>query len=341
MRRLLSRWGAIALLLCLLSCTGRHPTPPITRSPTPPAVETATPTIAAPQLAAPTQVPQVDPERLLTHLQTLQGDRFTAPGRDRARAYLVKTLKDAGWDVTTPTVPGGANVVARQPQVSPNTPTVLVVAHFDTVAGSPGADDNGTGVVAALEVARLLRTRSAPQALAIALFDQEEVGLVGSQAFTRIPANIENLLGVINLEMLGYTCNTPGCQTYPEGLPVTPPSDRGDFLGIIGDREHDYLLKAFQLAHQTTLPPIITIPIPFKGLLTPDVLRSDHAPFWLKNIGAVMISDTANFRNPHYHQPSDAIDTLNLDFFTQATQLVVNATTVLLDSKPATAKTAS
>ncbi|MDX2230868.1 MAG: M28 family peptidase [Leptolyngbyaceae cyanobacterium bins.349] len=168
---------------------------------------------------------------------------------------------------------------------------------------------------------------------AIALFDREEQGLVGSLTFTANLENLNNLVGAINLEMLGYTCNTPGCQTYPEGLPMTPPSDRGDFLGIVGDREHDYLLQAFQLAHSAELPSMITIPIPFKGILTPDVLRSDHAPFWARNIGAVMISDTANFRNPHYHQPSDTLDTLDLAFFTRATQLVVNATTVLLDSK--------
>lgn len=333
MRWFFKRSWAIALLLLFVACNPvRHSTPEV-RSPAPTPAEVSSEIPPAPLLSAPVNVPQVDAKRLVAHLQALQGDRFSPGGRDRARTYLVNTLKETGWMVTPAVFPGGANVVARSPNAPADAKTVLVVAHFDTVEQSPGADDNGTGVVAALEVARLLRTRSPDKALSIILFDLEERGLVGSQAFTANPDNLQNVIGVINLEMLGYTCNIPGCQTYPDGLPITPPSDRGDFLGVVGDREHDYLLKAFQLAHNQALPPIITIPIPFKGALTPDVLRSDHAPFWLKNIGAVMISDTANFRNPHYHQPSDTIDSLNLDFFTQATQLVVNATTVLLDSQ--------
>jgi hypothetical protein len=333
MRRFFQFAGAIALLLLFMACGAGRDAQPELRSSVPSGAEVTPVVLPVPQLSAPVRVPQVDAKRLVTHLQALQGDRVSPTGRDRTRTYLVNTLEASGWTVTLPAFPGGANVVARSPNAPADAKTVLVVAHFDTVAQSPGADDNGTGVAAALEVARLLRTRSSDKSLAIGLFDLEERGLVGSRAFTANPDNLQNVIGVLNLEMLGYTCNTPGCQTYPDGLPITPPSDRGDFLGIVGDREHDYLLKAFQLAHNQTLPPIITIPIPFKGVLTPDVLRSDHAPFWLNNIGAVMISDTANFRNPHYHQPSDTLDTLDLDFFTRAAQLVVNATTVLLDSQ--------
>lgn len=328
-------WWAIALLILLIGCSWLEGNSNFKTQPSPTTSTPTQSTVATPQgptLAPSVNVPRVDEARLVAHLQALAGERYTRAERDRARNYLINTLQDFGWTVTTQSFPTGVNVIAQQP-AKPSASTVLVVAHFDTVELSPGADDNATGVVAALEVARLLRDRSSNQALAIALFDQEEQGLVGSSAFTANPSNLTNLLGVINLEMLGYTCNTPGCQTYPEGLPVTPPSDRGDFLGIVGDQEHTYLLQAFQLAHSARLPPIVTVPIPFKGVLTPDVLRSDHAPFWLRNIGAVMIGDTANFRNPHYHQPSDTLDTLDRSFFVGATQLVVNATAVLLDSQ--------
>ncbi|MBC7969244.1 MAG: peptidase M28, partial [Verrucomicrobia bacterium] len=136
---------------------------------------------------------------------------------------------------------------------------------------------------------------------------------------------------------MGYACHTAGCQKYPEGLPVKPLGDRGDFLGVIGDQEHLPLLNAFQVPASnrsaSNLPAMLTVPIPFKGLLTPDVLRSDHAPFWAKNIGAVMVGDTANFRNPHYHQPSDRPETLDRAFFTGATQRVVNAVSALLNSQ--------
>jgi len=333
MKPQLNHWFAIALVLLLLGCIPETPPSSGPQLPsTPPDQGTASAT-SIPILSSPTNVPLVDQNQLVDHLKALTGERFNSTEREDARNYLVKTLKDYGWTVSTQVFPGGVNVIAKHPNHSPQSPTVLVVAHYDTVRHSPGADDNMTGVAIALEVAHLLGTRHSNQSLAIALFDQEERGLLGSLAFTGNSANLQNLIGVINLEMLGYTCNTPNCQTYPAGLPITPSRDRGDFLGILGDREHDYLLKAFQLARNENLPPIITVPIPFKGVLTPDVLRSDHAPFWLKNIGAVMIGDTANFRNPHYHQPSDRIHTLDLDFFTRAAQLVVNATTVLLDSK--------
>lgn len=330
----MKQWFAIACVLLLVGCTLIRQSGPGAETPAAsPQAEVTVSTSQPATLSPPTNVPVVDQQRLVAHLQALVGERYSQAARDRARTYLVNTLKSYGWTVTIQAFPGGANVVAQQTAAQLDADTVMVVAHYDTVARSPGADDNATGVVAALEVARLLRTRSANPALAIALFDQEEQGLRGSLAFTANPANLNHLQAVINLEMLGYTCNTPGCQTYPEGLPIKPPSDRGNFLGVVGDLEHEHLLQAFQLAHNSQLPPLITVPVPFKGVLTPDVLRSDHASFWARNIGAVMVGDTANFRNPHYHQPTDTLDTIDLDFLTQATQLVVNATTILLDSK--------
>ena len=182
-------------------------------------------------------------------------------------------------------------------------------------------------------MARLLGTRPTLRPLKIAFFDQEEVGLRGSLAYTAEPGNLKNLAGVVNLEMMGYACYTPGCQTFPEGLPVKPPSDRGDFLGVVGDQEHLPLLTVFQTPGAEGLPPIVTLPVPFKGLLTPDLLRSDHAPFWARNIGAVIVGDTANFRNPHYHRPSDAPETLDRAFLSGSAQRVVNAVTVLLESR--------
>jgi len=69
-----------------------------------------------------------------------------------------------------------------------------------------------------------------------------------------------------------------------------------------------------------------------KGLLTPDTLRSDHAPFWYQGVGAVLVTDTANLRTPHYHQPSDIPATIDRPFFIGAAQIVLNATTKLLDN---------
>jgi len=326
---LIIKWLAIALLL-FIGCTPAQNAEVTQTSTSPPAI--VTPSSPPLKLSPPNQPPAVGQQQLVRHLKAIVGERYFDADRDRTRNYLIRSLKQFGWQVTTQSFGSGVNVIARQ-AMKPNQKTLLVVAHYDTVPRSPGADDNATSVAATLEVARLLQNHAGNQALAIVLFDQEEQGLLGSSAFVAKPDNIKNLVGVINLEMMGYTCNTPGCQTYPAGLPITPPGDRGDFLGIVADQEHAYLLQAFQLAHTADLPPIITVPIPFKGLLTPDVLRSDHAPFWARNIGAVMLGDTANFRNPNYHQPSDTLDTLDLDFFARSTQLVINAAIVLLDAK--------
>ena len=89
----------------------------------------------------------------------------------------------------------GVNVVAERPGIDPNAGVVLVGAHYDSVRGSPGADDNATGVVAALEVARLLGDRKTLRPLRIVLFDQEEAGLVGSYAYAQRPDNLQELRG--------------------------------------------------------------------------------------------------------------------------------------------------
>lgn len=278
----------------------------------------------------PVPAPDVDSKQLFRHIQALNFKRYTASSRDRARHYLTQSLKKLGWSPTLQPFEGGVNVFAQRQGTDPEAGAVLVAAHYDTVPVSPGADDNASGVAVVLEVARLFGSRPTPRTLQVAFFDQEEVGLRGSLAFTANKAHLENLRDVIVLDMLGFACYTPGCQRYPDGLPITPPTDRGNFLAVVGDLEHSPLLNAFQKSAQLLLPPVLTLPVPLKGLLIPDVLRSDHAPFWYQGVGAVLLTDTANLRSPHYHQPSDTPANLDRSFFTGAAQIVVNATTALL-----------
>ncbi len=332
---------AIALFI-VTSCNLASSPPLPERSPNSP---TPTPS-TLPQASLANQPPQVNSTRLFEHIEALNFERFESSDRDRARRYLVQTLTGFGWKPQLQVFEGGVNVFAQRPGTVADADALLVSAHYDTVKGSPGADDNGSAIAATLEVARLLGSRSTQRPLWLAFFDREETGLLGSLNFTSRPENLVNLAGVVNLEMMGYACYTSGCQKYPEGLPVPLLSDRGDFLGVIGDQEHLPLLNAFQMPASTPptqpkLPAIITVPIPLKGLLTPDVLRSDHAPFWARNIGAVMVGDTANFRNPHYHQPSDTPETLDRAFLAGATQRVVNAVTTLLDSRETLTTTAN
>lgn len=273
----------------------------------------------------------VDRDRLKTHLTTLSVERYTDEQKQIARDYIVTQLTQNGWKSEAIPFPGGINIIARQPYQDRKNGEILVGAHYDSIRGTPGADDNATGVAALLELSQIFQTYPAPKALTLAFFDLEEEGAIGSSAFTNEPQNLAPLDGVIILEMLGYTCHTPNCQGIPPELNVQPPSDQGDFLGIIGDQEHPHLLETFENQANSDLE-LFSLKVPFKGLLSPILLRSDHAPFWLKGVGAVMVSDTAFLRNPHYHRASDKASTIDLDFFAQSTDLVGRATADLLHS---------
>lgn len=267
----------------------------------------------------------------MADLKALNFERYTPAELKQTRDFMTQTLTTAGWTVSEQPFDTGVNVVADRPGTDPNAGTLLIGAHYDSVKGSPGADDNATGVVVALEVARLLGDRKTVRPLRIVLFDQEEAGLVGSYAYAQRRENLQGLEGVVILEMLGYTCSTPGCQYKPVEFKIDLPSDRGDFLAIAGDTEHLPLLNAFRENHQSNLPAVVTVPIPFKGLLTPVILRSDHTPFWFEGIGAVMLTDTAHLRNPHYHRRTDTPESLDPAFLAGNAQTVVNAVTDLLD----------
>ncbi len=268
----------------------------------------------------------------MAHRRALNYRRYTEAERDRTRSYLTKSLKQLGWKPELQTFEGGVNIFAQRQGTDAKAGSILVGAHYDTVSVSPGADDNATGVAVVLEVARLLGSRPTSRTLQLALFDREELGLLGSRAFVANEKHLENLQGALVMDMVGFACHKVGCQKYPQGLPVVPPSDKGDFLAVVGDMEHATLLDAFQPSGQDNLPPVLTLPVPLKGMLMPDTLRSDHAPFWYRGVGAVLLTDTANLRTPHYHQPSDTPATLDKSFFSGAAQIVVNATTKLLDS---------
>lgn len=288
--------------------------------------------------AKPVNTLKVNGDKLWKHLEFLAGERYQDEDRYRVRKYLSEQLKEMGFLPILQPFDGGVNVFAERKGSDPTLGAVLVAAHYDTVLQSPGVDDNATGVAVVLEVARILGKISTPRTLRVILFDREELGLLGSLAFTGKSSNLKDLAGVIVLDMVGYACRVSGCQSYPKGLNyqdflanagVKSP-DRGEFLAVVGDAEHLPLLKAFTNSRSMDLPPVVTLPVPLKGILTPDVLRSDHAPFWYQGVGAVLVTDTANLRSPHYHKSTDTLTTIDRDFFMGAAQVVMNATGKLL-----------
>lgn len=195
-------------------------------------------------------------------------------------------------------------------------PVILIGAHYDTVPGSPGADDNGTGVAVLLELARSLVSQPANYPVRLVAFDMEEYGLLGSAQYAAdLRQQQQPLRLMISLEMLGYRDASPGSQRYPAGLERFYPNC-GNFIGLIGNlATMPDLLRLSHRIRQAGVP-CEWLPVGNRGALIPATRRSDHAPFWDRGYSAVMVTDTADLRNPHYHQASDRLETLDLDFLT-------------------------
>lgn len=288
----------------------------------------------------------VDEQNLMAHVQALAEPAATPAQRAVARQYISEQLSEYGLTATqqsyTTETTAGVNLIAEIAGSDSTAGSIVLGAHYDTEVNSPGADDNGSGVATLLEAARIFTSQTEaqniealPRSLKLVFFDQEErqadgSGLLGSLAFADSD-NIEDVKGAVILDMVGYACRTPGCQSYPAQLPLSDLPDTGDFLAVIGLQKYADVIGAFVLSAQTTWPRVFTLPLPEPTLrLFPDLLRSDHAPFWERNVPAVFISDTANFRNPNYHTPQDTPDTLDPSFFRGSAQHVVNAIAALL-----------
>jgi len=193
---------------------------------------------------------------------------------------------------------------------------LLIGAHYDTVSGSPGADDNASGLVVLLEVASRLRAWPLARPVWLVAFCLEEQDRLGSQAFaSRLQAERRALAGAIILECVGFARSEAGTQQIPPGIPIAVPT-QGDFLAIVGNEASRSLVTQLEqetLRHAAQLKPLSLV-VPGRGEAMPQTRRSDHASFWDAGYPAVMLTDTANFRNPHYHRATDTVDTLNLEF---------------------------
>jgi hypothetical protein len=267
-------------------------------------------------------VSSVDAARIMKDVQALAYERRTEAHRTQARAHVAHALQSLGYrpSLQSFSVKGqsGVNLEIVKPGTDPAAGDLLLGAHYDTVAGTQGADDNASGVAAVMEVARLLQPLQLKQTVRFVFFDQEEVGLLGSRAYARSDTRIKTLKAVIIAEMLGHRCTAPNCQTIPNALPLPVPTT-GTFIAAIGDTQP--MLVAFRQAMRPQAP-VFALFVPDKGQRLPNTRRSDHAPFWDRGVPAVMLTDTAELRNPHYHQPSDAPKTIDPAFLAANTQLL-------------------
>jgi hypothetical protein len=242
--------------------------------------------------------------------------------REKARQLVRERFEALGYNVTThdtedarfPTV----NVIAELRGTEHPDEVVVVGAHYD--AYYSGADDNSSGVAAMLEMARLAAGQRFARTVRFVGFDLEELGLVGSTRYVQARPG-EEIVASLVFDCIGYRDSSPGAQRSLPGFPLPA---RGDFIAVMANatsrpRLEELYTVASRLGHGFVWG--VVTPNDGSGPASGNLMRSDHAPFWLAGHSALFLTDTANFRNPHYHRDTDVPATLDPDFLTEVTRL--------------------
>lgn len=270
---------------------------------------------------------RVSPEKLFAFVDMLAFPRHYVAERKanvRARDLLVKLLTSFGH---SPVLQGVYDNIVVTSSTAPRGPYLLLGAHYDSVPGTPGADDNGSAVAVCLECARLLKEFPASSTM-IVFFNREEDGLLGSRDFVadlgdQAPKTIEE---AHIFEMVGFCNRAPRSQRMPPGIPGFAAPDVGDFLALIASRRSNAIGEALLKLAASYVPefPVVALKM-YLGIerFFKDLHRSDHAPFWESGVPALMWTDTSEFRNPHYHRASDTPDTLDYDFVARVARLAL------------------
>lgn len=213
---------------------------------------------------------------------------------------------------------------------------ILVGAHYDSVSGSPGANDNGSGVASTMELARLCAGKSFSKTIKFVFFANEEPPYFASKEMgsffyaERCIKSKEKIVGLLVLETLGYYTESPNSQTYPSnfvpGYPTT-----GNFIAFVGNQDSRLLVEKCVGIFRSNCN------FPSEGASAPNWVNgvdwSDQYWFWRYGIPAVMITDTAPFRYPHYHTMQDTPEKINYPCFARVLKGLFNVLQSLATSK--------
>lgn len=246
-------------------------------------------------------------------------------GLDRAEAYLCQAFQAAGYDVTEQDYDYNgrrvANLIAEHPRTPKEDAPYIVGAHYDTVVGTPGADDNASAVAVMLELARFAASMPNAPPIKFVAFTLEEPPNFGgrhqgSRVFIRDFKNKGGTVGgAIILEMVGLT--TPE-QNYPIFLKWAGYPTSGDFIGVVGNRaSRAFGRRVLDGMRRNSALPVESLFVWFDGWVLFDTRLSDHSSFWDEGYPALMITDTAYFRNRNYHGPGDRAETLDYAFMAE------------------------
>lgn len=271
-------------------------------------------------------------DNLKRHVEMLAqqiGERnvWHAEALDAAALYIRNTLKDLGYEVRTQSFKsGGLTVQNLEVELQGATvPQEIIVlgAHYDSVFGTPGANDNASGVAALLEIARLLAGKSHARTLRLVAFANEEPPFfltdeMGSRVYAaRSGQRGEQIEGMIALETIGYYTDQPGSQHYPFPYGLFYP-DTGNFIGFVGNLSSRRLVRRALAAFRASTG------FPSEGVAAPSWVMgigwSDHWSFWQEGYPAIMITDTALFRYQHYHAATDTPEKLDYPSLARVTR---------------------
>lgn len=276
----------------------------------------------------------VDSVRMFGDLSFIEGIRHRQTGTahlQEVKDFIGFQFLDKGLETYSQNVPfgnyTGQNLVGKRPGTGMTGETYILGGHFDSVDDAPGADDNGSAVAGMLEAMRILSQYPSKKTIKFIGFDLEEEGLIGSQKYVASGiTNGETVAGMIDFEMIGYYTEEPNTQTFPVGFNVFFPAAyndvasqefKGNFITNVGKvGNSSTLMEQYKTSSNTYVPDLRVINVQAPNPFPPDLGRSDHAPFWVANYPAIMLTDGANFRNPYYHTPGDSLGTINFSFMT-------------------------
>jgi aminopeptidase YwaD len=260
-------------------------------------------------------------ENLKEHVKNIHFDRnpyYGYPKLEQAAQYIEKEFLKTGLDVKEDHFEWEGksykNIVAEKRGVTSPHRVLILGAHYDTVPGSPGADDNASAVALLLEVARNIQAVPLGSTVRLIAFSLEEYDYGGSAHYVEgLKKGGEEILGMISVEMVGFTAPR---QDYPPYLNPKHYPNVGDFIAIIGNERSKELLEKVCQSFKTNSPqlPLELLVVPGNGEAMEEARLSDHSPFWDQGLSALMVTDTGFLRNPNYHLSSDRIETLNFEF---------------------------
>ncbi len=245
---------------------------------------------------------------------------YGSPENEAVRKVIFDLFYETQTDQSCITMDRVGNVIAGNPIRA----RFLIGAHYDAVPGTPGADDNASAVAVLLTAARAIGSH---KDICYVAFNGEECGFVGSKALVKSLGS-SRPEQVHILEMVGFTSKAPSSQKNPVHMVQCP--DVADFLGLVGTHQSGNILDHVLDCAGYSKIPVYGLYLPECSLgqirlIAPHVFRSDHDPFWRKNIPAIMWTDTAEFRNPNYHQPTDTPDTLDYGFMAEVARLLIHS----------------